>query len=391
MTIKDFYSDLVDNLPICAETVDFQKEIDETFGHYLENIRSLDPDCFDVASLKDVIIGEIENGINVLKQCVRFCFEGCPGKAFESFCGLFESDTNPLKDSIVKIEKDQIFYRARLNDGSIHSIKDMFHIPNNKRGIVKTQRFSMPGYPCLYLGNTVFDCWQEMGRPSFDDLMFSGFKTVCEFSLFDLRIPNVSDFSKEKLAKTLKRMVFVIACQFKVKETKAQFKPEYIIPQLLFEYVVSVNRKDKHDKCSPYEMVWGVIYTSTHNERDFSYGINQMENIVLPVVDINNEYCNYLASLFEISEPLCYRNEELKENMFSTTVEGETLCFNNYTKLTFMEKRIKMNASYKQLEYIMIDSSDIVSFPPEGGEIKIPMKSNASWKLNVAEGLECPD
>ena len=385
MTIKEFYSDLVNKLPIHAETDDFQKEISETFGHYVENIRDLDSDCFADASQKDETINEIENDIAVLKQCVRFYYEGCPGKAFDSFGSLFESKSDSLKDKIVKIGKDTIFYRARLNDGSVHSIKDMFHIPNNRRRIVKTQRFSMPGYPCLYLGNTVFDCWQEMGRPSFDDLMFSGFKTVDEFSLFDLRIPDENDFSKEKLEKTLKRMIFVIACQFKVKELKAQFKPEYIIPQLFFEYIVSVNRKNKHDKYSPYDLAWGVIYTSTHNERDFSYGIKQMENIVLPVVDIKNEYCNFLASLFEISEPLCYRNEELKENMFSPSFEGETLCFKNYTKLTFMEKRIKEDASYKQLEYIVNDFPDHIIFPSEGGEINVPIKSNAFWKLELAE------
>ena len=68
------------------------------------------------------------------------------------------------------------WFRARLFDDKWeHTFRDMFHIPLNRREIVKTQRYSAPGYPCLYLGNTVYSCWEEMHRPHFDDLMFSGF------------------------------------------------------------------------------------------------------------------------------------------------------------------------------------------------------------------------
>ena len=45
-----------------------------------------------------------------------------------------------------------------------------------------------------------------------------------------------------------------------------------------------------------------------------------LENMVLPVVktDADCTYCQYLASLFDISSPLCYEYESLKANAART-------------------------------------------------------------------------
>lgn len=59
------------------------------------------------------------------------------------------------------------FFRARLSENVVEfSSEDMLHIPFNKRHIVKSERFSIPGLPCLYLGNSSYACWVEMGCPA---------------------------------------------------------------------------------------------------------------------------------------------------------------------------------------------------------------------------------
>ena len=59
------------------------------------------------------------------------------------------------------------FFRARLSDSVVEfSAEEMLHIPFNKRHIVKSERFSIPGLPCLYLGNSSYACWVEMGCPA---------------------------------------------------------------------------------------------------------------------------------------------------------------------------------------------------------------------------------
>lgn len=63
--------------------------------------------------------------------------------------------------------------------------KDMFHIPLDKRGLVETQKFSVPGYPYLYLANNVYGCWEEMGRPDFGTVMVSKFVSQSKFKVLD--------------------------------------------------------------------------------------------------------------------------------------------------------------------------------------------------------------
>ncbi|MGY5341097.1 hypothetical protein ACXFAU_01445 [Paenibacillus glucanolyticus] len=56
-------------------------------------------------------------------------------------------------------------YRIRVGEEIFFNRMEMFHIPFEKRGLVKTNRYSIHGLPCLYLGSTPFFCWEEMGRP----------------------------------------------------------------------------------------------------------------------------------------------------------------------------------------------------------------------------------
>ena len=230
-----------------------------------------------------------------------------------------------------------------------------------------------------------------MGRPSFDELYFSGYKVVEEFKVYDLRKPNKEDFENKYLPDLLKRLVYVIACQFKVLHREGHFKPEYIIPQLIIELIISSNRKKKETECGPYSMAWGVAYTSTHLADDFPYKEDYLENIAIPVVDNNIEqsYCNYLMSLFEISDPICYRFEELKEMtdgvVWSGPYTDEMRSIYFYTKLGFVERRIKENTKFNQSPYIVLDVPDRIVLPAEGGSGQIVVKSNTDWIIKTQD------
>lgn len=42
----------------------------------------------------------------------------------------------------------------------------MLHLPFPMRGKTGNYRFSIPGIPSLYLGNSSYACWLELGRPA---------------------------------------------------------------------------------------------------------------------------------------------------------------------------------------------------------------------------------
>ena len=369
MTIENFQREVNAMFP-CRWEDDFVQDVQKTFDIYISHVSGLD-------KIKEDVIGEIKALCTKLSDVLKLYYDGRKGEAYMKFSTIMNGDTEAegLFASIgyVDVNPEEVYYRARERKiGENFSIIDMFHIPLNKRGIVSTQRYSSPGYPCLYLGNTVYSCWEELRRMPFDNLMFSAYKVKNAFKVFDMRVPNDSDYSPQKLVQTIKRVPLMLACSFVVKNSSDVFKPEYIIPQMLVETIICNNRRITQSEKSELDpdVIWGVVYTSTHISTDFPYGKKFMDNIVLPVIQSNNtaHYCYYLASLFEISKPSCYEYESLKENtsrIFGKTLDeektNEEKVREQYcrSKMGYLEERLNM-AQFETLPHI------VVGCPTEG-------------------------
>jgi hypothetical protein len=139
------------------------------------------------------------------------------------------------------------FFRARLSENVVEfSADDMLHIPFNMRHIVKSERFSIPGLPCLYLGNSTYDCWVEMGCPA--DHRFNVAPVILDNSQKVLNLTvtmsSLLAFNEETEAmeekeeedhiiNLLKLMILTIGTSYKVNEENRNFKSEYILPQMI--------------------------------------------------------------------------------------------------------------------------------------------------------------
>ena len=122
----------------------------------------------------------------------------------------------------------------------------MLHIPFNKREIIKSQRFSIPGLPCLYLGNTTYDCWIELGRPA--DYMFNVSPALLDNTqkvlnlavsiryFYEYLTPkdtcDVAEMKKEMLT-LLKLVILNICTSYRVINDDRNFKSEYIVSQMI--------------------------------------------------------------------------------------------------------------------------------------------------------------
>ena len=173
MTIENFQQEVNAMFP-CRWEDDFVQDVQKTFDIYISHVSGLD-------KIKEDVIGEIKALCTKLSDVLKLYYDGRKGEAYMKFSTIMNGDTEAegLFASIgyVDINPEEVYYRARERKiGENFSIIDMFHIPLNKRGIVSTQRYSSPGYPCLYLGNTVYSCWEELRRMPFDNLMFSAYK-----------------------------------------------------------------------------------------------------------------------------------------------------------------------------------------------------------------------
>ena len=144
-------------------------------------------------------------------------------------------------------------YRARqFPDVPHNTARDMFHIPVDKRHLVETQRFSIPGFPCLYLGSTSLVCWNELGRPPLEHFVAVRMEVASTLPVRVLNLGLPPSALKRKL-EAYPRMVdptaawaryvllwpLIAGCSVPVKHRQASFKPEYILPQLMLQWLTS--------------------------------------------------------------------------------------------------------------------------------------------------------
>lgn len=126
-------------------------------------------------------IDDIENlnkYINGINKIIDLLYQGLHSIAFNEFKSLMEKERMfiPIKKELSGSD-EKIFYRMRVFESRNYvDYKEMFHVPLDMRGIIKTQRYSFPGYPCLYLGTSINACWEELHRPLLSNSMISMLK-----------------------------------------------------------------------------------------------------------------------------------------------------------------------------------------------------------------------
>ncbi|WP_179414538.1 RES domain-containing protein [Mucilaginibacter sp. E4BP6] len=228
-------------------------------------------------------------------------YEGKPSDAYYclSEC-LRESMVADYLEKKGEIDRSTNLYRIRTKNSNYPLKKcDLFHIPFNQRGLVKTQRYSIPGLPSLYLANSIYVAWEEMMRPDINEIQamrLTNNRPLCVLDMTtDGFLPaGLGDvYDQWETTQKLLTWPLVAACSVKVRQTGETFKPEYIIPQLLLQWI----NKSTLD---------GIKYSSTHiNTADRQHQA-KLYNLVIPVKSFAKEdgYCDALLNLFESTEVL---------------------------------------------------------------------------------------
>ena len=245
-------------------------------------------------------------------------------------------------------EKGSNFYRMRVfEDKRSRDIKELFHIPFSKQGKVKTQRYSMPGLPCLYLGKSLYGCWEELNRPPLYSCMFSKLTNTDTIKLWDFRIPQEIENS-EKLSHFLTIVPLIIACSIKSANIEDDYKPEYIVPQIMLEILSCGDEINKINGKKPHNIV-GIKYRSVLANNEFDFSASKCDNIVIPAIRNDREYDDRLCELFRITKPTCEEFEKIRYH--KAVFNGGTANDDTYTYKSSL---------FGQMEYFI---SDIDSFP----------------------------
>jgi hypothetical protein len=193
--------------------------------------------------------------------------------------------------------------------------KELFHIPFDNVTLIQSRRYSIPGFPCLYLGGSAYSdtglslCWFECNLPDkfywseFEiqntfplflviDFVYSPFSSATKAINYSIQAHNKSSTMNSDLINYIITYPLMAACSLiTVDKNDNGFVPEYVLPQMLLLWARN------NIKCN------GVAYLSSSG---FNVARDHLAfNIAVPAKQVEtNGYCKTLSQQFKLSEPV---------------------------------------------------------------------------------------
>lgn len=136
-----------------------------------------------------------------------------------------------------------------------------------------------------------------MRRPDISEIQAVRLQNRRELRVLDLTTDDYNRKSGDdinwEVSSKLRTWPLIAACSVKVREANDTFKPEYIIPQLLLQWI-NQNSLD------------GIRYSSTHINSAERIHEAKLYNLVIPVKSFKlyEGYCEKLLNLFDSTEVL---------------------------------------------------------------------------------------
>lgn len=298
MNIEEFYKLARGFLLEPKEEKNFASHLQTLLGGYLEAFMDIDDSCFKAGSIdKADLKGRIQEVSQGIVDCLDLYSRAKLGECISKMRDILDLDVF----CTYVLDTESVWYRSRMVDGRerVLKAKDMFHVPFEQVRKIGNNRFSISGYPCLYLSNTIWACWEEMKEPGMEDFCTSLLKPTREIELLDLRLPGIA--YNQEAEKVLCSLPLIIACSIEVEYPDDPFKPEYAIPQIVMLALVNHPRFQ------------GCSFTSTKKIDKFDWPDDLLTNIAMPVRCVNEAgLCPKLSEYFRITDSINYKYEVLK-------------------------------------------------------------------------------
>lgn len=328
-------------LPKRWDGSDFYAELKSLFDYYKKKLHTT-ANSFETISVNENKINKV---CEYILKSINYYFEGFPEKAYQKFKSAMEKFMSTQliiypKSIFDQFEAEQfsrgdklnLFRAVKVNENVPYDRNRVFHTPYTLRSKVSTNRYSIAGFPSLYLGTSLQLCCEEI-----DLDIHKNFAIAARFQLeryIEHADTNISiielgikpqDFleQNEQWGEIRNRRVppyllnnsdvksayllwypLIAACSF-IRINKADpFAAEYIIPQLLMQWVrnkmASVKTKGKNND---YTQLIGIRYFSCASMRSSDLGFNYVfptsgqKNVIDP------RFCEVLSKAFKLTAP----------------------------------------------------------------------------------------
>ena len=306
--IIDITASVFDSKQIMASSVYFPNFVHNYLSSYIKFIKKCEYP-------KD-LIRRIITFRDKIYLCLIENYSGQMNASYKYFCEALESIS--FSSAFVLLNENTFFrIRSSKTDKNgkhiLHTKNEMFHIPFENRFRVSTQRYSYPGLPCLYLGNSIDVCLYERESTNDDYINIATIRsknneTVKVVDLFFFEDYDFNDLSMKQMKRFLLLWPLVMCCSFSYKDgNNMQFRPDYIIPQMLLEYLIDCKYSEMLN--GKNEIIAGIRYHSVKRPMFPLQYEKQYVNYVFPVQESREKgFCEKLERVFQIQEVAFLKN-----------------------------------------------------------------------------------
>ena len=209
---------------------------------FIENLECFSSRYLELLKDNNVDDGTFKIAEKLTNNLIGTVIDYLDGKVMSSY-SHFKEAMEPIKEILpIKPVKKGTFYRMRAERG-ITNIQEFYHIPYDKVHLSKSERFSIEGYPCLYLGYSKRVCEMEISEGSLAKFTLKEpLNRILDLTLGQGEskkdIPEIELVKVYPLIASCYIVPFYSTLQGMVcRPDKSYFREEYIIPQLLTLYL----------------------------------------------------------------------------------------------------------------------------------------------------------
>lgn len=300
------------------------------------------------------LIQSIIEAKDIILEAEKDFLSGLIGDCYDKVYNVLFIDHN-IEDLglLWKIDKEVVLFRMRsIENQYLLSAKELNHIPFNKRDNISNQRFSLSGFPCLYLGTSIYVCWEELMRPNINTANVASFLTREPLNLICFDYWGIENISDEQL---IYRTFFKIATSMTRKDnTSRKFKREYIIPQAILHSMIKWNSNND-------QTFEGIAYLSSHYDREelLYNSAHRLLNIVIPTkphreIEYSNasdSYCEHIHELFEQQGPISLNIFNILRPEYSYIPDEDSSEYDPYTDSELYRLESYLRDKYKYSKY----------------------------------------
>jgi hypothetical protein len=308
LSLQEFLKSAACDLPCPRDPkLPLAKQLARMHSAFLKGLKGVDPNdpCRRSSIAQQKLIKQ--SSFHISKAVAEY-LNGSPFKAATEMRAGLRLLRPHLEQLIARRQDLSNLFRVREVDTLANAQrKDIFHVPFELRHRVTTQRYSISGWPSLYLGASLMVCWEEVGRPAFHKLAVANFDAekslnVLDFGyrptvIADLHSPKdeneISFFTPQFMTSYLICWPLLAACSIEAEHRGSPFIEEYIVPQLLLQWL-----RDEEFKID------GIRYFSMRVHQTWQ-APRLAINYVFPVrTDAATGHCNELKKRFTFTLPV---------------------------------------------------------------------------------------